>query len=279
MRNSQRSFIFALFLVISFVSKAGSDSLFTFWNIKENNKGKMYLYWGYNRAAYSNSDIKFKGRDYDFEIFDVRATDRQTKFDWNLYFHPAKITIPQTNLKFGYFFSDKYSFSIGVDHMKYVMDNTQSAKITGTVPDSVFSGTYTNDDIKLDESFLDYEHTDGLNYLNIEFNRFDGLIDFKNIISLQSIVGLGVAALMPKTNAILFGRGRYDEFHLAGFGMNVKTGLNLRIGKYFFIQTEGKAGYINMPDIRPTKFSDEKASQSFTFLEYTILFGINVKVK
>ena len=279
MRNSQRSFIFALFLVISFVSKAGSDSLVTFWNIKENNKGKMYLYWGYNRAAYSNSDIKFKGRDYDFEIFDVRATDRQTKFDWNLYFHPAKITIPQTNLKFGYFFSDKYSFSIGVDHMKYVMDNTQSAKITGTVPDSVFSGTYTNDDIKLDESFLDYEHTDGLNYLNIEFNRFDGLIDFKNIISLQSIVGLGVAALMPKTNAILFGRGRYDEFHLAGFGMNVKTGLNLRIGKYFFIQTEGKAGYINMPDIRPTKFSDEKASQSFTFLEYTILFGINVKVK
>jgi|TARA_B110000261_G_C13057307_1_gene346675 hypothetical protein len=279
MRNSQRSFIFALFLVISFVSKAGSDSLFTFWNIKENNKGKMYLYWGYNRAAYSNSDIKFKGRDYDFEIFDVRATDRQTKFDWNLYFHPAKITIPQTNLKFGYFFSDKYSFSIGVDHMKYVMDNTQSAKITGTVPDSVFSGTYTNDNIKLDESFLDYEHTDGLNYLNIEFNRFDGLIDFKNIISLQSIVGLGVAALMPKTNAILFGRGRYDEFHLAGFGMNVKTGLNLRIGKYFFIQTEGKAGYINMPDIRPTKFSDEKASQSFTFLEYTILFGINVKVK
>jgi|TARA_B100000795_G_C22804011_1_gene443710 hypothetical protein len=279
MRNSQRSFIFVLFLLISFVSKAGSDSLFTFWNIKENNKGKMYLYWGYNRAAYSNSDIKFKGRDYDFEIFDVRATDRQTKFDWNLYFHPAKLTIPQTNLKFGYFFSDKYSFSVGVDHMKYVMDNTQSAKITGTVPDSVFSGTYTNDDIKLDESFLDYEHTDGLNYLNIELNRFDGLIDFKNIISLQSIVGLGVAALMPKTNAILFGRGRYDEFHLAGFGINVKTGLNLRIGKYFFIQTEGKAGYINMPDIRPTKFSDEKASQSFTFLEYTILFGINVKVK
>ena len=75
------------------------------------------------------------------------------------------------------------------------------------------------------------------------------------------------------------GRSLYDEFHLAGFGINIKTGLNLSIGKYFFIQTEGKLGYINMPDIRITKFSDEKASQQFTFAEYTILAGLSVKIK
>lgn len=268
-------------LLLSFIGKANNDSLFTFWNIKESNKGKMFFYWGYNRAAYSNSDIKFKGRDFDFEIFDVEAADRQTKFNWNEYFHPANLTIPQTNMKFGYFFSDKYSFSIGVDHMKYVMDNHQTAKITGTITNTgtIHDGVYNNNDIKLNTSFLVYEHTDGLNYLNIEFNRFDELINYKKIIRLQSILGVGAAALMPKTNAILFGRERYDEFHLAGFGMNMKTGLNLGIGKYFFIQTEGKAGYINMPDIRPTKFEDEKASQQFTFLEYTILVGINVKLK
>jgi len=267
--------------MISFVGKASNDSLFTFWNIKESNKGKMYLYWGYNRAAYSNSDIKFKGRDYDFEIFDVKATDRQTPFDWNKYFHPANLTIPQTNLKFGYFFSDKYSFSIGVDHMKYVLDNSQTARIKGTITNSgtIHDGVYDNDEIALDPNFLLYEHTDGLNYLNIEFNRFDAVIDYK-IIRLQTILGVGAAALMPKTNAKLFDRDpRYDEFHLAGFGLNMKTGLNLGIGKYFFIQTEGKAGYINMPDIRPTKFKDEKASQYFTFIEYTILVGINVKIR
>ena len=268
-------------LFISFVGKANNDSLFTFKNIKESNKGKMFLYWGYNRAAYSTSDIKFKGRDFDFELKDVKANDRQTKFNWNEYFHPANLTIPQTNLKFGYFFSDKYSFSIGVDHMKYVLDNSQTSKITGTISNTgtIYDGVYNNDDIELKTEFMRYEHTDGLNYLNIEFNRSDGLIKYKELITLQSVLGVGAGALMPKTRAVLFNKKSYDEFHLAGFGLNVKTGLSLNFGKYFFIQTEGKLGYINMPDIRPTEFSDEKASQMFTFAEYTILVGLCVKVK
>jgi hypothetical protein len=279
----QLKFTSALIILLftSLVGKASSDSLFTFWNIKESNKGKMYLYWGYNRAAYSTSDIKFKGRDFDFELKDVKANDRQTAFNWNVYLHPASLTIPQTNLKFGYFFSDKYSFSVGVDHMKYVLDNSQIGTITGTITNTgtIYDGVYSQDKIALDKSFISYEHSDGLNYLNIEFNRFDGLIKTQKWFHLQSVLGVGAAALMPKTRAILFGRGHRDEFHLAGFGFNIKTGLNLSIGKYFFIQTEGKLGYINMPDVRPTEFSDEKASQQFTFAEYTILVGINVKIK
>ena len=91
-------FYSALFFLmfISFIGKANNDSLFTFWNIKESNKGKMYIYWGYNRAAYSTSDIKFKGRDFDFELTDVKAKDRQTKFNWNLY-QGRKLKIQERN--------------------------------------------------------------------------------------------------------------------------------------------------------------------------------------
>lgn len=266
-----------LIVIAAKFSMAGSDSTFTFWNIEEDNKGKMYFYWGYNRAAYTDSDIKFKGRNFDFELQNVQAKDRQTKFNWNQYFHPANLTIPQTNMKFGYFFSNKYSFSIGVDHMKYVMVQDQTVEMTGTVKNTgtTHDGEYDQEDKVLDQSFLVYEHTDGLNYLNVEVNRFDALIDYKKI-RLQSVLGVGVAALMPKTRAILFGGDRYDEFHIAGYGINAKVGLNLRISKYFFIQTEGKTGFINMPDIRPTQFEDESASQHFFFGEYTILVGFNI---
>tara|TARA_B110000211_G_C13949939_1_gene495673 strand:+ start:165 stop:1004 length:840 start_codon:yes stop_codon:yes gene_type:complete len=279
MKHSKFCSVVIILLFTSFIGKASNDSIFTFWNIKESNKGKMFLYWGYNRAAYSTSDIKFKGRDFDFELKDVKANDRQTPFNWNEYFHPSNLTIPQTNLKFGYFFSDKYSFSIGVDHMKYVLDNSQIGTITGTITGTIHDGVYNQDQKPLDIGFITYEHTDGLNYLNIEFNRFDGLVKTKKWFHLQSVLGVGAAALMPKTRAILMGRGHHDEFHLAGIGVNIKTGLNLSIGKYFFIQTEGKLGYINMPDIRITEFSDEKASQQFTFAEYTILVGLSVKIK
>jgi hypothetical protein len=281
MKHSKFCSAVIILLFTSFIGKASNDSIFTFWNIKESNKGKMFLYWGYNRAAYSTSDIKFKGRDFDFELKDVKANDRQTPFNWNEYFHPSNLTIPQTNLKFGYFFSDKYSFAIGVDHMKYVLDNSQTSRITGTISNTgtQYDGDYDNKEIELKPEFMEYEHTDGLNYLNIEFNRFDGLIKYKEIITLQSVLGIGAGALMPKTRANLFEKVYHDEFHLAGFGLNVKTGLNLSIGKYFFIQTEGKLGYINMPDIRITEFSNEKASQQFTFAEYTILVGLSVKLK
>lgn len=280
MINSKYCFTFTFFLSIFFSGKATDEANFTFWNIKENNKGKMYLFWGYNRAAYSTSDIKFKGRDFYFELTDVKANDRQTKFNWNLYFNPKNLTIPQTNFKLGYFFSDKYSFSIGVDHMKYVLDNSQMGTITGTInTGTIHDGVYFQDQKKLVQSFIAYEHTDGLNYLNIEFNRFDGIFKTKKWFHIQTIVGIGAGALVPKTRVVLMGRSLYDEFHLAGFGINIKTGLNLSIGKYFFIQTEGKLGYINMPDIRITKFSDEKASQQFTFAEYTILAGLSVKIK
>ncbi len=40
---------------------------------KVTNKGKFFVYWGWNWASYSNSDIRFKGADYDFTLSNVRA--------------------------------------------------------------------------------------------------------------------------------------------------------------------------------------------------------------
>jgi hypothetical protein len=87
------------------------------------NKGKMYIFWGGNRESYSSSDIHFKGDDYDFTLYDVQAHDKAK--GWHLdYVNPARMTIPQTNLRIGYFINDHYNISIGFDHMKYVMTQT-----------------------------------------------------------------------------------------------------------------------------------------------------------
>ena len=34
----------------------------------KNNKGKFYVYWGWNHAQYTKSDIQFKGDGYDFTL-------------------------------------------------------------------------------------------------------------------------------------------------------------------------------------------------------------------
>ncbi len=139
----------------------------------------MYLIWGWNRGNFSDSDIHFKGENYDFTLHDVKAKDKVNSFTFRDYVNPRRITIPQTNLRIGYFFHDNYtirSVSIGVDHMKYVMRNYQTVKIDGEInTESQFDGIYNNNDILLTHNFLTFEHTDGLNYINLEVNRFDNL--------------------------------------------------------------------------------------------------------
>ena len=71
-------------------------------------KGSSYAYWGWNRSCYTNSDITFTGRNYDFTLENVIANDRQSKFDFETYFSPTKLTIPQYNFRFGYFLGLKF---------------------------------------------------------------------------------------------------------------------------------------------------------------------------
>jgi hypothetical protein len=258
------------FLIICSVSFAQEDKP----NVSLSKKGSFYAYWGWNRSMYSSSDISFKGNNYDFTLYDVAATDRQSPFDLKLYLNPGTITIPQYNLRIGYFLNDKYEISVGVDHMKYVMRSYQPSSITGAISKygPKYDGVYSNNPFDIKPDFLMFEHTDGLNYINSELRRNDKLFE-KGKIALNFLTGAGTGVVIPRTNCTLLGNPRYDQFHLAGFGLDALVGLNIEFYNRFFIQTEFKAGYINLPSIRTSMFKTDIAKQSFTFLQSNIVFG------
>ena len=242
------------------------------------NKGKFYIFWGGNRESYSKSDIRFKGADYDFTLHNVAAHDKPKGFHID-YFNPARMTIPQTNLRIGYFISDHYNISIGFDHMKYVMYNDRRVSYSGYYPNP---GTYNenpaNGELTLDEDFLLFEHTDGLNYVNTEISRVDDIsklfkINNTDKIQVNITEGIGGGFLYPKTNTTLLGKDRYDEFNIAGYGVSAKVGLNVTFFKYFFIQTELKGGYIEMNNIRTTQDKADSAEQNFWFLQRILTVG------
>ncbi len=242
------------------------------------NKGKFFVYWGGNRDDFSKSDIHFTGENYDFTLNNVQAIDKPK--GWHVdYINPSRMTIPQTNLRIGYFITDHYNIAIGVDHMKYVMIPNQVVNINGTITGNPpFNGIYNNESITLTEDFLTFEHTDGLNYIHTEFSRVD---DFSKLFKIRNTdkfqinltEGIGAGFLFPKTNAKLLGKERHDDFHVSGYGVSAKVGLNLTFFKYFFLQTELKGGYINMSDIRTTNAPSDRASQHFMFVEKIIAFG------
>jgi hypothetical protein len=265
------------------------------------NKGKFFVMWGGNRESYSKSDVNFRGKDYNFTVENMAAHDKPK--GWHVdYINPANMTIPQTNLRLGYFFSDHYSVTIGVDHMKYVMSQDQIANVNGYInlpaddPASIYNGEYNNRPVDMSlggakeggygngeinangPAFLMYEHTDGLNYINTEVARFDDVSNWFGLPNIDKVQinlteGLGVGVLYPKTNTTLLGKERHDDFHVSGYGVSAKAGLNVTFFKHFYIQGELKGGYINMQDIKTTTSPDDKASQHFTYFQRIIAVG------
>ena len=67
--------------------------------------------------------------------------------------------------------------SLGVDHMKYVVQQNQEVLINGNIDNSstTYNGNY-NETINIEDGFLKFEHSDGLNYINFEYRRFDNLV-------------------------------------------------------------------------------------------------------
>ncbi|PKH68479.1 hypothetical protein CXF59_03895 [Flavobacterium sp. ALD4] len=273
-----------IFLFTAFITFFYSNTISAQEEIKiqdkytAHNKGKFFLSWGGNRESYTKSDVNFRGKDYNFTVENMVAHDKPK--GWHVdYINPVRMTIPQTNFRMGYFINDHYSIALGVDHMKYVMTQNQTANVTGSINASTpFDGVYNNTPTVMTENFLMYEHTDGLNYMNTEFSRHDDISSVFKIrntdkIQINLTEGVGLGLLYPKTNTTLLGKERHDDFHVSGYGTSLKAGLNVTFFKHFYIQGELKGGYINMQDIRTTKSTEDRASQDFFFFQRIIAFG------
>jgi len=257
-------------LILSIQTKAQNTSAFT----PKNNKGRFYVYWGWNKEGYTRSDIHFEGKNYNFDLYNVIADDRQSPIKAKLYLNPANITIPQYNFRLGYFINEQWNISFGADHMKYVVRQNQNVRIDGVINEtgSVHDGQYANEDIKIVKGFLELEHTDGLNYVNADIRK---LLPFKTWKKVNVLLtyGLGAGVVIPRTDAPLLNFKRNDNFYVEGFGASAMIGVQFKLANHFFIQSEYKVGYINLSDIRTTASKEDFASQHFFFGQYNILFG------
>lgn len=268
-------YVFILVLTINCSFAIKSDSSYT-------NKGKVYAYWGYNRSAFSKSNIHFKGPNYDFTLEGAKAYDRPSKFDPNLYFNTKTLTIPQYNYRIGYFLTNTTSISLGLDHMKYVVKNGQTLKVTGEIPVSSsdkYAGSYFHNEVVLDKEFIRFEHTDGLNYLSLDYDYYHKLyIHHSGKLNIFVSEGLNSGVVIPRTEVWMFGNGVNNKFHLAGYGVGTKAGIHIDLLKYLFIKSDLKGGFINLPDVLTTGNNYERAYHHFWFIQFYTVMGISFNI-
>ncbi len=240
-------------------------------------KHRVFVHWGYNRAQYSLSNIHFTGPGYDFILHDVAAHDQPKPFSLAVYLDPADLSLPQYNYRAGWFLNDRWSFSLGMDHMKYVVQQDQEVHITGTIS-SERSQRYAGSEeheVKLTEDFLIYEHTDGLNLVSIDADHYRRLWDSGNgKHALFLTEGAFLGPVIPRSDVRLFGEGINNKFHLAGYGTGAQLGLFGILWDRLYVRAVAKGGYIELPSVLTTGTSDDRARQRFWFIQEYVVLGV-----
>lgn len=223
----------------------------------------LYFVWGYNRAWHSNSDMTFTTQNGTFTVHDAQGVDRPSPFDFNTYFNPAKLSIPQYVVKVGYMFNEKIGIELAQDHMKWVFENEHQYEVTGDYDQTVYTNVEGEewpvamdfDDVKEtgNMTWLAAEHSDGYNYVNVSVLMNIPIIKTKNeIFELSFRPNVGVGLMVPKTRIFMHQGSMWDwqgldnRFHVAGYGAHAEVKLRATFWNRFFIESALRGTYIKI---------------------------------
>lgn len=249
-------------------------------------QGTLWGYWGYNRSAYSRSNIRFVGPGYDFTMTGARAHDNPSK-GIEQYVNPLKITVPQYNARIGYYIKHHWSISFGVDHMKYIFQDRNEVSLSGTIDPGVdnttnLSGTYNSEAITTDRSTFHYENSNGVNYLSFQLTRTDLLFAFgkKQQIGISSNLGVGTGPLLSYNDFLFGGRETKETSSMSGYGLSGHVGLRFEFFKHLFFQTTLSGGYHHQLKVR-TRTSDASsyARHAYGFIGFDAGIGFLLYVR
>ena len=271
-----------LFLLLTFckTSIAQEKEICDCPNQSKKGKGSFYFAWGYNRDKFSKSDLHFKNTStspnattkapddsYDFTVYDAEARDR-SNFCGML---REDLTIPQYNYRLGYYFNDKKDLGIEInfDHVKYVVRDWQTLHVTGTI-----HGQYIDKDTLINpNNFLHFEHSDGANFLFLDFVKRQRLLVSKNKKHwLSGVVKVGAGVMIPRTDVTIFGQELNNCFHLAGYGGGIEAGLRYDFFKHFYLEFTGKGAYTNYTNV--LVIGPGKAHHYFYTAETILVLGL-----
>lgn len=214
-----------------------------------NGSGTLFGHWGYNRSGYTKSNIRFKGTGYDFTMKESVAHDNPSPFSQDNYLNLKRLTVPQFNLRIGYYFKEHWAISIGYDHMKYIFADQNEVLMDGYIEPGLdtinfWEGFYNNYPVTTNRDNFHYENSDGLNYLRVELTRTDMLFGFGNQRQFAISSNLGVAAggLLSFNDFTFAGQKDMRTISMSGYGVSAHAGLRFEFFRHVYIGTNIAGG-------------------------------------
>lgn len=240
-------------------------------------KGTGFVYWGYNRSAYTRSTINFIGAGYDFTLKGVKATDRpSTKI--GEYLNPTTFTVPQFNFRAGYNFKNYWNISVGYDHLKYVMVHGPEYLLNGRINSGIdpnWSGNLYDKLVVTNEEDFHYENSNGMNYIRLELTKVRNIIrNRSDNFTLSYLLGISGGTLLSFNDFTFGGKKDVATVSLSGVGISGHAGMRFEFFKYVFLQTNVATGLMRQMNVR-TRANEYSAlaKQTFGYFEGSVVLG------
>lgn len=242
-----------------------------------NSKGMFYISWGYNREAYTNSDIHFKNTEtdnYDFVLVNAPAHDKAGFNDGLKDFLNNDLTIPQYNLHIGYMFHDNHDLGIELswDHLKYVVNDNATMHITGQI-----RGNRIDKDTFVTPDFIHLQHTNGNNYLMLNLVKRRMLYTSKNI-SLDLSGKVGAGPLVSYSISTILGNHNSGRFRIHGYVIGTSLCSRLSLYKYLFIQPSFQFAFADYLSTELGADAVGRATHYFSSFTFMLEGGFNIPV-
>ncbi len=258
----KRLFLFILLLISAQTLKA---------SFLKNISG-MYLQWGYNREMYSNSTLHFKnGNNYDFKLHQAKAKDKP---DFGAILKdPLQISIPQYSYRIGFYLNPNKTRAIefNFDHTKYVVEDYQQVRISGQLHGRTIDSMMT-----LDPMFLHFEHTDGANFLHVNYVSQWTLLNTtkKKRPILTALAKGGAGMVIPRTDVTFEGKELNNKFHIAGYVLSVEGAIRIYPLKNLFVEAALKGGFAHY--LNALTIDGGIARHHFFYGEALVLLGYDI---
>ena len=237
------------------------------------NNGTFYFAWGYNKDWFSRSDIHFEDHitdDYDFIVHDAAAHDSPMLN----YIFDKDIAIPQYCYRLGYFFNDNHNLGIEIsfDHAKYIMTDLQHVHITGHIREEHF-----DKDTTIGGYFLNFEHTNGANFLTLNLLKRQTFYESKNKKHFFDFIAkAGGGVVVPKTEVYLMGKDVDNCFHVAGYIFGAEAAVRWHFLKSFFVEPAFKGVFANYTNV--LAIGHAHANHSFFAAETILTAGFQINI-
>ena len=212
-----------------------------------------------------------------FTLHNAVAHDRGD-FD-AIYKKSGDISIPQYNYRFGFYLNNSHSKAIELnfDHAKYIVTDGQKVHVTGIIDGEQVDG----DSVLNPHSFLHFEHTDGANWLHLNYMQQNTLLftAYKSRPLLTTVWKAGAGINIPRTDFTWRGDRLNNNFHVAGYNISVEAGVRTYITRKLFFECTGKTGFVKYINalVCTTTEKGNRTTHSFGYVEAIATLGYDIK--